>query len=98
MPDPLQADVIVPVYRDTGMTVRMSGNVLAHSGPVLRWLIVVDDASPRAGHARGTRSDRESDPQCGSYATRTTSDTSPHATAASVRGAGTRSCSTATLS
>ena len=33
MPDPLQADVIVPVYRDTGMTVRCLESVLAHSGP-----------------------------------------------------------------
>jgi GT2 family glycosyltransferase len=40
------ADVIVPVYRDSDMTVRCLESVLNHSGAALRSLIVVDDASP----------------------------------------------------
>jgi glycosyltransferase involved in cell wall biosynthesis len=46
MPDHLQADVIVPVYRDTAMTIRCLESVLAHGDETLRTLIVVDDLSP----------------------------------------------------
>ena len=46
MSDSVQADVIVPVYRDTAMTVCCLESVLAHSGAALRSLIVVNDASP----------------------------------------------------
>ncbi len=63
MPDPLQADVIVPVYRDTGMTVRCLESVLAHSGPVLRWLIVVDDASPEPDMLEALAQIARSDPR-----------------------------------
>ncbi len=44
-----KADVIVPVYRDTGMTLRSLESVLAHSGATLRSLIAVDDRSPEPG-------------------------------------------------
>ncbi len=46
MKSPLQADVVVTVYRDTAMTMRCLESVLVHSGPVLRTLIVVNDVSP----------------------------------------------------
>jgi glycosyltransferase involved in cell wall biosynthesis len=46
MSDSVQADVIVPVYRDTAMTMCCLESVLAHSGLSLRSLIVVNDASP----------------------------------------------------
>src|SRR5271155_4696018 len=46
MSDSIQADVIVPVYRDTAMTMCCLESVLAHSGATLRSLIVVDDVSP----------------------------------------------------
>jgi len=56
-----RADVIIPVYRDTDMTMRCLKSVLAHGGPALRSLIVVDDASPEpdmsAALARIARSD-----------------------------------------
>jgi GT2 family glycosyltransferase len=42
----MQADVIVPVYRDTAMTVRCLQSVLEHGGASLRSLIVVADVSP----------------------------------------------------
>jgi glycosyltransferase involved in cell wall biosynthesis len=41
-----KADVVVPVYRGTEMTLRCLGSVLAHGGPALRSLIVVNDHSP----------------------------------------------------
>ena len=46
MSDSVQADVIVPVYRDTAMTVCCLESVLVHSGASLRSLIVVNDVSP----------------------------------------------------
>jgi glycosyltransferase involved in cell wall biosynthesis len=46
MPDSMQADVIVPVYRDTVMTMCCLESVLAHGGAALRSLIVVVDVSP----------------------------------------------------
>ncbi len=49
MPDPTQADVIVPVYADTAMTMRCVESVLAHGDSSLRSLIIVDDCSPEAG-------------------------------------------------
>jgi GT2 family glycosyltransferase len=42
----MQADVIVPVYRDTEMTVRCLRSVLEHGGSSLRSLMVVVDVSP----------------------------------------------------
>lgn len=61
MPYRLQADVVVTVYRDAAMTTRCLKSVLAHSGPVLRSLIVVDDVSPEpdmpAALAEAARSD-----------------------------------------
>jgi glycosyltransferase involved in cell wall biosynthesis len=41
-----RADVIVPVYRDTQLTLHCLGSVLDLSGSPLRKLIVIDDASP----------------------------------------------------
>ena len=46
MADKARADVIVPVYRDTAMTVQCLESVLAHSGETLRSLIAVVDLSP----------------------------------------------------
>lgn len=48
---PYRADVIVPVYRDVAMTVNCLRSVLAHSGPELDRLIVINDVSPDAGMA-----------------------------------------------
>ena len=41
-----RADVIVPVYRDTAMTIRCLKSVLEKSGEVLNRLVVVNDCSP----------------------------------------------------
>ncbi|MGO9508077.1 MAG: glycosyltransferase family 2 protein [Mycobacterium sp.] len=59
----LQADVIVPVYRDTDMTLRSLESVLAHSGPTLRSLIVIDDASPEPGMLEALAQIARSDPR-----------------------------------
>jgi GT2 family glycosyltransferase len=46
MSDHPQADVVVPVYRDTAMTIQCLESVLAHDEETLRALIVVEDNSP----------------------------------------------------
>jgi glycosyltransferase involved in cell wall biosynthesis len=48
MSDSTKADVIVPVYGDTAMTMRCLESVLAHGGTTLRSLIIVNDCSPEA--------------------------------------------------
>ena len=54
MPDPTQADVIVPVYADTAMTMRCVESVLAHGGSFLRSLMV-RRLLARARHDRRAR-------------------------------------------
>jgi glycosyltransferase involved in cell wall biosynthesis len=51
-----EADVIVPVYRDTAMTLRCLRSVLDRSGPALRRLIAVNDASPEPDMAAALES------------------------------------------
>jgi glycosyltransferase involved in cell wall biosynthesis len=58
-----QADVIVPAYRDTPMTLRCLRSVLELSGPALRRLIVIDDASPEPEMAPALRRLAETDPR-----------------------------------
>ncbi len=42
----MSADVVVPVYRDTALTLECLRSVMAHSGPALGRIFVVDDWSP----------------------------------------------------
>ena len=61
MSDSTKADVIVPVYGDTAMTMRCLESVLAHGGSTLRSLIIVNDCSPEADMIDALRSSRLDD-------------------------------------
>ncbi|MEN9799820.1 MAG: hypothetical protein RL653_3517 [Pseudomonadota bacterium] len=47
----MTVDVVVPVYRDVAMTVACARSVLAHGGPRLGRVLLLDDASPEPGMA-----------------------------------------------
>ena len=59
----MSADVVVPVYRDTVLTLECLRSVMAHSGRVLGRLFVVDDGSPEPEMGRMLEALRREEPR-----------------------------------
>lgn len=59
----MSADVVVPVYRDTVLTLECLRSVMAHSGRALGRLFVVDDGSPEPEMGRMLEALRREEPR-----------------------------------